>query len=37
MPNNNGIELLLHFPQKTRRVDPREIPVDVLVNDFDER
>lgn len=37
VPSNNGIELLLDFPQKARGIDAREVPIHVLVNDFDER
>jgi hypothetical protein len=34
---DNGIELLLDFAQQPRRVDAWKIPVDMLVDDFDER
>ena len=34
--DNDGIEFLLDFPQKARRIDARKITVDMLVNDFDE-
>ena len=37
MTNDDGIEFLLDFTQYARRADPGEIPVDVLVNDFNER
>ena len=37
MLDDNGIELLLNFPQQSRWVDARKIPVDMLLYDIDER
>ena len=37
MLDDNGIELLLNFPQQSRWVDARKIPVDMLLHDIDER
>ncbi len=36
MARNNGIQLLLDFAKDTRRVDSRKIPVDMLIDNFDE-
>jgi hypothetical protein len=33
---NDGVQLLLDLAQQSRRVDSREIAVDMLVNDFDQ-
>ena len=37
MVRNYGIKLLLDLPQDAWGVDSREVPVDVLVDDFNER
>ena len=37
MLGNNGIEFLLNFPQKPRWIHAWKIPVNVLVNDLDQR
>ena len=34
---NYGVQLLLDLAQKPRGIDPGEVPVNVLVNNFDER
>ena len=37
MANDDGIQLLLDFAKQARRVDARKVPVDVFVNNLDER
>jgi hypothetical protein len=37
MANDDGIQLLLDFAEQARRVDARKVPVDVFVDDLDER
>ena len=37
MAGNDGIQLLLDFTKNPGRIHPREIPVHMLVNDFNER
>ena len=37
MLDDNGIELLLNFPQQSRWVDAWKIPIDMLIHDLDER
>jgi hypothetical protein len=37
MLDDDGVELLLNFPQESRWVHARKIPVDMLIHDLDER
>jgi len=37
MANDDGIQLLLDFGKQARRIDARKVPIDVFVNNLDER
>jgi len=37
MADDDVIQLLLDIPQQPRRVDAREVPIDLFIDDLDER